>query len=222
MRTAQKCLLMIASMVLGVATAEAEDEKLRLRLQGALLIPTQSLAEPSDAGGLFPGGFLEVEADGTVGFGVGVEYLLRPRFGIEATGILVNPQIDAAFSLGGMLLLAGSDGLETLLYNVGFNYHLRPDKRVDIFFGPVLSAGTFGQITLLGETIDIDSDTVLGARFGLDVPLGGDPRRSYQESWSFHLGAWYIPVGVESELGGMALGFALEPVFLSAGLTYRF
>jgi len=144
------------------------------------------------------------------GFGLGVEWMLNPRFGFDA-GILVG-EIDTDFSLrAGLLSLTDREETGVEAYTVGLNYHLTPEARADVYIGAFFGMIFFDDTIFLTEAGRsdkrvFDDDTGFGLRVGVDVPFTETSR------WSFSAELRYFDAILEGEIAGQDIDFnALIP-----------
>ena len=96
------------------------------------------------------------------------------------------------------------DELRYRQLTAGLNFHLTPNRRVDLFLGPLVGFVGYGG--------DFDDDLAWGVNLGVDVPL---PWR-----WYFTGGARYLKSSAEAPASGLDL--EVDPIILSAGLSIRF
>lgn len=152
------------------------------------------------------------------GFGLGVEWMLNPRFGFDA-GILVG-DIDTEFTLrAGLRSLTDSEETGVEAYTVGLNYHLTPEARADVYVGAFFGMIFFDDTIFLTEAGRsdkrvFDDDTGFGLRVGVDVPFTETSR------WSFSAELRYFDAILEGEIAGQEIDFnALIP---AVGVSRRF
>ena len=157
----------------------------------------------------------KIEIGNGSGFGLGLEYLFMPRLGVELSALSGN--LDAHYELDraeGWGMTTRDLGFTPL--SLGLNYHLTPERRVDVYLGAFVSQAHFDSVTFraLGDTrkVSFDSDTAAGIAAGADVPFTAD------SAWMLSLGLRYMPSDAASQ------GFKLEidPLITFAGIGYRF
>ncbi len=154
--------------------------------------------------------------DSGVGAGAGLEYHFTPRVGLEGSLLYVPLGSDFMFDIDADWAM-DADDVEMLAFLIGPNFHLTPDKKVDLYFGPFVGVVDLGSTSyqVLGETHNrsFDADTVFGIQLGLDIPFGaGD--------WAVHLGARYMDMTVE--ISEESSEIAADPLGLEVGFAYRF
>ncbi len=154
--------------------------------------------------------------DSGVGAGAGLEYHLTPRVGLEGSVLYVPLGSIFMFDLDDAWE-TDEDDVEMLAFVFGPNFHLTPDKKVDLYVGPFVGVVDLGSASyrVLGETHNrsLDADTVFGIQLGLDIPFGaGD--------WAVHLGARFMDMTVE--ISEEAPEIAADPLALEVGFAYRF
>ena len=152
------------------------------------------------------------------GFGLGLEWMMTPRFGFDA-GVLVG-NIDTDFRLqAGSLSLTDTEEMGVEAYTVGLNYHLTPETRADFYVGAFFGMIFFSDTIFLTEAGRsdkrvFDDDTGFGLRVGVDVPFGET------SPWSFSAELRYFDAILEGEVAGQDIDFnALVP---AVGISFRF
>ncbi len=154
--------------------------------------------------------------DSGIGAGAGLEYHFTPRVGLEGSLLYVPLGSIFMFDLDNAWETDDDDS-DMLAFLLGPNFHLTPDKKVDLYFGPFVGIVDLGGTSyqVLGETHNrsLDADTVFGVQLGLDIPFGaGD--------WAIHLGARYMDMTIETSENGPEI--AADPLGLEVGFAYRF
>jgi len=151
-----------------------------------------------------------------IGVGAGLEYHFTPRVGLEGTVLYVPIGTKFFFDIG-VDWAEGKDDTEMLAFLIGPNFHLTPEKRVDVYIGPFVVIADLGSTSyqVLGETHrrSLDADTVFGAQLGVDVPFG-------KGAWGVHFGARYMDMSVK--VGNNAQKLAADPLGLEVGFAYKF
>ena len=150
-------------------------------------------------------------ADAGGGFGVGVEYRVSDRLGLEFSTLFAGLQIEQAASAGTEAVYDLEMTMMPLTLAVPF--HFGAGQGVDLFVGPTFSViqyldmETYAGSGGTGTGIEVDTDTSLGAAFGIDAPIG-------RGKWAFSAGLRYMassPADVD-----------LDPVIVTLGFAYRF
>ena len=154
--------------------------------------------------------------DGGVGGGAEIEYHFNERVGLAGSVLYVPWESELFFDLDNEWESA-EDDISMLAFLIGPNFHLTPDKKVDLYFGPFVGVVDLGSTSyqVLGETQrrSFDADTVFGAQLGLDVPFGkGD--------WAAHFGVRYFDMTIETGEEGPEV--AADPFSVEVGLAYKF
>jgi outer membrane protein W len=145
-----------------------------------------------------------VDTDPVPGFGLGLEYRVTPRIGIELGGLTVEPEAEERINLFiADFTLESSYRITPVLARV--NFHFTPEGPVDFYAGPVAGYVDVSDVTLrlrvrgpFGDDSDevelgADDELAWGAAVGLDVPIGGG--RSFVT-----LGATYLRLPLDVDL----------------------
>ena len=157
------------------------------------------------------------------GFGAGFEY--RPLVGcdLKRWGIAV----DAIHSeLDSHLLVDRSNAWGRVQETVNFtpvllslNYHLTPNKPVDVFIGPSIGYAFLDSVTYntLGASYSekFDDDLTYGINLGLDVPFGTE------HNYAFTAGLRQLFFKAKGS-GTLGHNFDLNPTIATAGIAFRF
>lgn len=153
------------------------------------------------------------------GLGVGLEYLLTQRIGLEIATLYTSHDSDVVIVNDlGSFTATDSIGLRT--FTLGANYHFPAQGRALWSVGGYLALTFSDDVTLsfpaLGrtDTLSFDQDYGLGVKAGMDLPFApGSP-------WTFSVEGRYMFTILESEAAGSDLD--LNPVVLSLSVGYRF
>jgi outer membrane protein W len=156
------------------------------------------------------------------GFGVGAsaEYHATERVGIE--GGLLYGRLDSLFKLdiNGQWEMEDGD-VDMTLFSVGPNFHFtRADSPVDVYLGAFVALASLGEgeYTPLGENHerDLDNDVAFGAQLGFGFRW--DPQ------WAVHAGVRYVDLStdVDLEASGSNRDISIDPLIITAGITYSF
>ncbi len=148
------------------------------------------------------------------GVGAGLEYHFNDRVGLEASILYAILESSLFFDIGSDWA-EDDDDASLLAFVIGPNFHLTPGKKVDFYVGPFIGFADLGNVgfRVLGENQrrEFDTDTVIGAQLGLDVPFGaGD--------WGVHFGARYMDLS--ADVNGVEID--IDPLTVGVGLAYKF
>jgi hypothetical protein len=200
----------VAMLGAGGARAAAAERGWQLRVGGASAQPT--------AGGGF---------ESSIGFGLGLEYRASPRWGIEMGGISNEFEDELVIEVFDARLVV-HQRLRSTTTLARLNLHLTPDRRADLYVGPVVGYARTGDLTvrLRGEVpgepdivgegrLETRDELVWGAHLGLDVRLG--------ESRSFlGGGVTFLKQPVTVRDAGFVESFDIDPLVFHLGYGYRF
>ena len=200
------------------ARAETSGEW-QARFSGLWVDPDVGFFDLDEAGDRF-----ETDADSGFGIGLGLERRLNHRLGLEAAIQIAEPELGLDAALAGIRFRA-SDRIRFDVFSLGLNFHLTPDRAVDLYVGPVLAYVSFGDLSIdttvgdglrVREDFDSDDDFALGAQIGADVGLGSG-------RWSLNLAARWLDTTLEvTDDEGEVTDLGFEPLILSAGFGVRF
>ena len=203
----------IALILLAAGEAVADDPAgWRLKLSG--------ISAQSTAGG---------SLDPSFGGGLGIEYRATRRLGVELSLASVELNDEAGFQFFGTELLVIESTVRATPLLAQLNVHLTPDRRADVYLGPVVGRLQYGDLEVeirsdvLGERlvaapVETKDGYAWGAHVGLDVPFGA--RGAF-----FTAGVTWLRAEVETEGGGEEEGggrIDLDPLLARAGFGYRF
>ena len=153
------------------------------------------------------------------GWGLALEYRVTRRLGIEAQAILADLDSEFRLRFGEPVNTEGADRreLETDVYGLGVNFHLTPERRIDVYagvFGALVSYGEFqGVVSGITFFQEVDDDTALGVGLGADLFV--DPSRRWAATAAVRR-LWSTATPVEG-LGGIDV----DPVIVTAGVAVR-
>jgi outer membrane protein W len=199
-------VVLAAGLTLAAASTSilAKDPSWTLRFHGAIVDSSgESRASISD------GIDSSVEAGG--GFGIGAEYRLSRRYGLEFSTLFAGLDIRSR--------VGGGDGVATGLemtmmpMTFAFPFHFDAGGRADLFVAPTFSIVRYVDIHTsvnvagVDSGVDVDSDAALGAALGVDVPFG-------KGKWAFSSSLRYMRTGFEDT--------DVDPVIVTVGFAYRF
>lgn len=169
-------------------------------------------------------GFMS-DSDDSTGLGVSLERRLNRRWGVELGLLTADSEVDfETIPLPNVPLRSEVDFRYTAL-SVGFDFHLTPDSRVDLYVGPLLTYARYDDVFLriisgdqsLSGDLEEDDDFALGGQIGLDIPFG-------DRAWGLNLALRYMKTSLTLRDLGEADGSKVDfdPLILHAGLGYRF
>lgn len=145
------------------------------------------------------------------GVGIGAEYRLSQRFGLEFSTLFAGLEVSSSVSASPAT--AAFVELNMVPVTVGFPIHFDIADRVDLFVAPTLNFVKYGDVrwtaggSRVSSSVDVDSDIGLGAAVGLDVPFG-------KGKWAFSTGLRYMKTeAAETDI---------DPVIVTIGFAYRF
>ena len=215
----------ISSLILALAllaptmTAKAQDKGWQLRFGGVWVDPDVDFTDVDSDGDR-----VEAGADGGFGVSLGLERLFNPRFGIELGVLSAQPDVTLDANLAGGIQFDASDSVSFTAITAALNFHLTPEKKVDVYIGPLLAYATYGDLEYtiqaagqtLSERFTTDDDVAFGAQLGADVAFGDGP-------WSLNLVARYLDAGLDvTDDGGEETDLDFHPLILGVGFGYRF
>lgn len=208
--------LLLLSLGLGALPASADQEP------GWSLQLDAVAAQPTGGGGFDP----------AFGGGLAVKYRASRRvgFGISAATLELESRVDFEFTDDASFTTVAAFDATPLLAEL--DWHLTPDKGVDVYVGPVVGWTRYGDIKVSfeGDIAFIDifpvppiktkDAFVWGAHAGIDVPLGS-------AGWFFSGDLTFL--GADLERGGEVViadgeeeSFRLNPVLVHFGIGFRF
>jgi outer membrane protein W len=195
-----------AGLILTAAStsALAKDSSWTLRFHGAI-VDSSGGSRTSIGDGIDN----SVEAGG--GFGIGAEYRLTRRYGLEFSTLFAGLEIKN--SVGGGSGVVNDLELTMMPLTLAFPFHFNAGGRADLFVAPTFSIVRYVDIhtsfngTGVESGVDVDSDAALGAALGVDVPFG-------KGKWAFSSSLRYMSTGFEDT--------DVNPVIVTVGFAYRF
>jgi len=202
--------LMILSTFAAVSGAAAATEgKWQLKLSG--------VAAQSTSGG---------SQDSSFGSGLGLEYRASPRFSVELAAMTSVLRSREDFDVFEERIVV-EESLRTTPMLARLNVHLTPGRRTDVYAGPVFGLMRYGDFELkvrgsgFAERVNLRTEDSFawGAHVGIDLPLGDG-------GLFFTGGATYLRAKLKLDFSdpvedGDPEG-DLDPLFVQAGLGYRF
>ncbi len=153
------------------------------------------------------------------GFGVGLEYRLTERIGLEIAYLSAAHDADVVLT-NDLGTFTSTDSLGLRTFTVGANYYFPANGRFLWSVGGFLAETFSDDVTFtypaLGRTdiLAFDQDYGLGLKAAMDLPFApGSP-------WMFSVEGRYMSTILESEVGNRDLD--LNPLVLSLSVAYRF
>ena len=153
------------------------------------------------------------------GFGVGLEYRLTERIGLEIAYLSAAHDADVVLT-NDLGTFTSTDSLGLRTFTVGANYYFPAKGRFLWSVGGFLAETFSDDVTFtypaLGRTdiLAFDQDYGLGLKAAMDLPFApGSP-------WMFSVEGRYMSTILESEVGNRDLD--LNPLVLSLSVAYRF
>lgn len=178
--------------------------------------------------------------DGSFGAGLAAEYRLTPRLGIELGVLTAELSDETRFDFFGVFEATVETSLDYTPVLARLDFHLTPDRRADVYVGPVAGYVFFDDLTLrttieiLGEPVPVsenrfraDDQFTWGAHAGVDLRVGSSGSRAFVSAGLTYLD---LPVEVEVPAGGGIEGEIdfdaergdLDPLILRLGYGLRF
>lgn len=218
-------LTLLLALAAGAAAPAAAQGEWQLKLSGVY-------AESTSGGG----------SEGSLGAGLAIEYRASPRLGIEVGGLTADLDSESPIDFFGIGNLTVESEVPIRPVLARLNFHLTPDRRAEVYLGPVAGYVFVDDLTLritvdfppfprTSETIDFRTEDQFtwGAHAGVDVRLGAPGSRSFLTA-----GVTWLDLPIEVRLpppdpaaGDNTIDFDpvrgdLDPLVVSVGYSYRF
>lgn len=202
-------------VVMCADAALAAEPGWQLRIRGAQVDPDFRFEEVDDVGDR-----VVVEADSEIGFGLGLEYRVNNRIGVELAALHASPDLDLRVESVDELTVTASDGLGFTPITLGVSVHLTTDAPIDVWVAPQVAYVLYDDVTVsaMGETesLDVDDDFGWGATLGADLGLGDGP-------WSVNAAITYLDTSIEvADDEGDSESFDFDTMIYSVGVGLRF
>lgn len=157
------------------------------------------------------------------GWGIGAAYEFRtsPLIGIQVGGKYFRPELD---------LGSRTEKVAFAPLTAGLNFHFGTSDKFDFYVGPMAAYVFYGdfdfEFTTVGGAravipIELDNELTWGGTIGMDFGLG--------ENMALSISADYIAADAEikADQNTRAIGLRVSetrprPIFLNAGVTFRF
>ena len=203
--------LLLAGLLIPMHTAHADaDRSWHLRLTAAAYVPTVGLG-----------------TNQALGVGLGAGYRISDRVGVELdiTQAEIDRALDLPFVFFGDGLYQIRSTVDTTTILARLQAHLTPNRKVDLFVGPVagwLNTSDLRVTFRLGDDIQAPGDFLVsaqdvfawGANIGFDVAFG-------QTNLFATTRLTYLQAEIDVDNFDEA-GFDLDPLIVELGLGYRF
>lgn len=213
------CLLLTLALTALSAPAGAQEDKWHLRFGGVWVEPDADLTRVNSDGTI-----VAVRADDAIGLGVALERQFNRRLGLELGALFAEPDIIVGSFDGGPTLDA-TEGITFRAITLGLNFHLTPDKPVDLYAGPFLAHVTYGNLRFLAQDtsgslfvgVSSSDDFTVGAQVGADVAFG-------DSAWSLNLVGRYLDSSLDVATGAVFAVNQLEvdSLIFGVGVGFRF
>ena len=160
-----------------------------------------------------------LSVSGGPGFGVGLEYLLTERIGLEIAFLAASHDADAVLA-NDLGTFTATDSLGLRTFTVGANYHFPAKGRILWSVGGYVAETFSDDVTFSYPTLDrtdtlaFDQDYGLGLKAAMDLPFAPGSR------WMFSIEGRYMLTILEAEAGDLDLD--LNPFIVTVGVGYRF
>lgn len=190
-----------------------------LGLSGAMLAPSAAQAQEGYDVKVFAGGAYisplsdtslsgiadSVEASSEFGWEIGAEWKPSDRFGLEASYLDANHDVEADGTTIGDINLRP--------WNFTLNFHIVNKDAFNWYIGPTVSYIDWSDVELTGGgSLDVGSETAYGVSTGLAIGLG--------DTFAIQLGLRYLDASVDSP--NLADEVSVDPLFASVGVAFRF
>ncbi len=184
--------------------------------------------------------------DGSFGGGLAVGYRLTPRLGIELGALTAELSDETRVDFFDVFEVTVETSLGYTPVLARLDFHLTPDRRADVYVGPVAGYVFFDDLTLRTSIefpglpgpgpvpvteirLRADDQFTWGAHAGVDVRVGSAGSRAFMSAGLTYLD---LPVEVEVPAGGEIEGGGeidfdaergdLDPLILHLGFGVRF
>ncbi|HVS65700.1 MAG TPA: hypothetical protein VMT85_19590 [Thermoanaerobaculia bacterium] len=169
--------------------------------------------------------------DGGVALGAQAEVKFREWLGLGFGAMLHRHELHFMFDTPTAWLM-DDDDLDGFTLFAGPLFHVTPQRRVDIFLGPLIAYTDWQGVDLdIGTVPDddrfssrvsasFDSEVTLGFQVGVDIPFG-------ESRWGLYAGLLYFEVDAEADDDPDfpfpdAFTLGVDPVSLNLGLSFDF
>jgi outer membrane protein W len=194
--------VLVTLLLSGLASsAWAGKGDMRVRFGVLYSVPTDDLVD----------GAQTTELDSAFGFQASFEYLITDLIGVEPA--ISSVKYDVTTKEPSFPDVTGDVSLFTLAANV--NFHLMRESEIDLFVGPTIGYGFWGdlKLNLFPDDFPADDEFIYGVNVGVDVPFG-------ESHWGFSGALSYL--GANLTLQGSSQEIGVSPIQVKAGAYYRF
>lgn len=142
---------------------------------------------------LIDGGRAESIIEPDFGLTATTEFRFNDRIGIEFGAILIgSPELRAQID-SGFESIEVRDSFDMHVLGAGINFHLTPDRKVDVYLDPFIGHAIFSDLVFVVTDDDVrfgvGDELAYGAVIGIDVP--------FEERWSFNAAVRYFDLEIE-------------------------
>lgn len=190
------------------STAEAGPPRWTLRFHGAVVESSGSHDAVAANGST-----IRIDRGTSGGFGIGAEYRLSDRVGLEVSTLFAALEIDTHVSAKGSALGERLE-LSMMPWMLSIPIHFDTAGKADLFIAPTVghvtyyNARTSWNPSFAAAGVEIGSDTAYGAAIGLDAGIGSGP------NWAFSAGLRYLRASAGDT--------NVDPLIVTVGFAYRF
>ena len=226
MNRAMKCRCavgIVAVLLLAIAgPAAAADPGWKVKVTGVWVDPDfrwESVSEFDER--------QTAESSSDIGFGLGLEYRISDRLGVELAASWTDPEIAVHYELPDLIDIRDTDTLSFNPITVALNIYLTPNGSVGVYLAPMVAFVQYGDLEynlgmfcepgmLCTVQVQVDDDVGWGAALGIDVPLG-------DRGWVLSGSVGYLDTDLEvTDPDGDTESFGFDPVTATLGIAYRF
>jgi len=162
-----------------------------------------------------------------IGFGLGLEFRISDRLGVELVASWTEPEIAVHYELPDLVDVRDADTLGFNPITVAVNIYLTPNRPVEVYLAPMIAFVQYGDLAynlgmfcepgmLCTIRFKVDDDVGWGAALGIDVPLG-------DRGWVLSGSVGYLDTDFKvTDSDGDSESFGFDPVTATLGISYRF
>jgi outer membrane protein len=163
----------------------------------------------------------DVNFDGTLGYGAGVNIFFGDRISTELSVIRVQPE--ASLAVRGRAVRTAAVDVEMIPITAVLQWHFAPNSRIDPYIGAGAAYITFGDVDSPADLGDISVGEVDSDYLGLVV--NGGVSIGLSDRFAIVGDIKYVPTGASATgflQDGTKTTIDINPVIASAGLSIRF
>lgn len=149
------CSVTVVALTALGSVALAETPKMHGRAALTFTSPNDNISIDGDD--------VDSKIDSALGLGLGWEYRFNDRIGLDLNWFYGKHDV----SLQGRKF----DSTKFMPVTVGANFHLTPDKQVDLFVGPVVGYVFYSDLQNGNTKVELDNDIVYGVNVGVEYPF---------------------------------------------------